>query len=310
MGTRPDRFRGALVGVAVGDALGAPFEGQRGPISLQEIDRVADTSSAWRITDDTVMTIGLAESLLFRRGLDQDHLAGTFAAVYARDPFRGYGAGVASLLQRIAGGEDWRTAAPAQFQGQGSFGNGAAMRVASIGLYAAGDPGHAARLARRSASVTHTHPLGVAGAAAQAAAIATLVDQPYGRVVHVPQLVATLCNVAPEPELCAALELAAEVAPNATASQIAQVLGTGVAAVQAVPAALCAFLGHQDSFAEAVRFAISLGGDTDTIASMAGALAGAHLGYDAIPDGWIQRTERAPKLREIADRFAHHDHTH
>jgi poly(ADP-ribose) glycohydrolase ARH3 len=301
---RADRFRGALVGVAVGDALGAPFEGRPRPVLIDEIDVHAGGAGPLRTTDDTAMTIAVAESLLFTNRLDEDHLARTFVTTYLRDPYRGYGAGVAALLGRLADGDDWRSAAPTQFAGQGSWGNGAAMRVAPIGISAAGDPDTAADLARRTARLTHTHPLGVAGAAVQAAAIAVLVDQPPDEIVDAPRLIATLCRIAAEDELGAALDAAGELAGGGTPGKIARTLGTGVAAVEAVPAALCAFLRHPDSFADAVRLAIGLGGDTDTIAAMTGALAGARLGHTAIPGEWARRTEHSARLQGIADRLA------
>lgn len=70
-----------------------------------------------------------------------------------------------------------------------------------------------------------------------------------------------------------------------------------------MPAALCAFLCHPDSFADTVRLAVSLGGDTDTIASMAGALAGAYLGYSAIPAKWVERTEATDRPADLAVRL-------
>jgi len=69
----------------------------------------------------------------------------------------------------------------------------------------------------------------------------------------------------------------------------------------AVPAALYAFLRHPESFTEAVLYALSLGGDTDTIASMTGALGGAYLGERAIPAVWCERVEGAAHLRDLAD---------
>lgn len=303
-GTRAEPFRGALVGAAIGDGLGAPFEGREGLITIDEINQFANTGGPLRTTDDTAMTVGVAESLLHRGGLDEDHLAATFAASYTRDPHRGYGSGTAALLQRIAAGDNWRTAAAEQFGGQGSFGNGAAMRSAPFGLQAAGYPQQAADLARRAARITHTHPLGVEGAAAQAAAISLLVAAPLAQLIHGPKLAATLGRLLTDDDLSAALATSAEIADQGTAAEIAGVLGTGVAAVEAVPAAFCAFLRHQDSFPDAVGFAIGLGGDTDTIAAMTGALAGAHLGYSAIPQDWIERTEGSGKLGTLAERFA------
>lgn len=75
-------------------------------------------------------------------------------------------------------------------------------------------------------------------------------------------------------------------------------------AVEAVPAALCAFLHHPDSFVDAVRFAIGLGGDTDTISSMAAAISGAHLGDAAIPGQWRAHTEGVAHLEEVGERLA------
>lgn len=301
---RQDTYRGALVGVAVGDGLGAPFEGRPGPVPADEIDEFA-AAGPLRTTDDTAMTIGVAESLLHRNGLDEDHLAATFAAAYARDPHRGYGAGAAALLNRIVAGDDWRTAAAEQFDGQGSFGNGAAMRSAPIGLAAAGYPQQAAELARRAARVTHTHSQATEAAAAQAAAVSLLLTLPLGQTIDGPHLAATLSHLLDDTDLRQALATAAALARNATPHEIIQTLGTGVAALEAVPAALCAFLRHQGSFPDTVLFAVSLGGDTDTIASMAAALAGAHLGRSAIPQSWIDRTEGTRRLTSLADRFAH-----
>jgi poly(ADP-ribose) glycohydrolase ARH3 len=78
-------------------------------------------------------------------------------------------------------------------------------------------------------------------------------------------------------------------------------LGNGVFAEEAVPAALHAFLRRPDSFADVVTYAIGLGGDTDTIAAMAGALAGAYLGEDGIPLRWREKVEGADELRRLAD---------
>lgn len=88
-----DSARGALVGAAIGDALGAPFEGRRGPISGDAPDQIverASVTSPLPITDDAVMTIGAAESLLAHDGLDEDHLADTFATAFMQEPWRGY----------------------------------------------------------------------------------------------------------------------------------------------------------------------------------------------------------------------------
>ena len=91
--------------------------------------------------------------------------------------------------------------------------------------------------------------------------------------------------------------LLAGASPNEVVAQ----LGHSVAAYEAVPAAVYAFLRHPASFSDALRLAIGLGGDTDTIASMVGALSGAYLGEEAIPKGWRAKIEEAQRLRNVAD---------
>lgn len=81
-------------------------------------------------------------------------------------------------------------------------------------------------------------------------------------------------------------------------------MGTGISALEAVPAAVCAFLHHPDSYTETISFAIRMGGDTDTIASMAGAISGARLGLSAIPRPWLDRVEAVAHLRHLADELA------
>lgn len=296
-----DRFRGALAGVAVGDALGAAFEGHPGPVSSDQIAGAERGATTMRYTDDTAMTIVLAESLLHVGDLDEDHLALSFAAEFRRRPDRGYGPGTASVLDRIAGGEAWRQVATSQFEGKGSLGNGAAMRVTPVALYAAGDPALTGQLARRSARVTHTHPLGVEGAALQAAAVALALTQPDAHPLDPDSFLEALRQVVAEPVLAERLDLVAALLRRGDAEDVAAVIGTGVAASEAVPAAICAFLRHPDSFPDVVRFAISLGGDTDTIASMAGAMAGARLGEDNIPRSCLERTEGALFLGWLGD---------
>lgn len=300
-----DKYRGALVGVAVGDGLGAPFEGNDGPVSARRLTLVQLDRFVLRHTDDTEMTLALAESLAFTGDLDEDHLAATFARRWESDPGRGYGAGTASLLSQFSSGVPWKEAAEAQFFGQGSFGNGAAMRVAPAALWAGGDPGLAAEVGRRSARVTHTHPLGVDGAAVQAAAVAAALAHPADHPVDRDAFLAKVRGVAATSALIEQLDLVASLLAGADLVDVSQQVGTGVQAHEAVPAAIYSFLCHPASFRDTVRFAIGLGGDTDTIAAMAGAISGAYLGEHAIPAPWVDRTEAAPALRHLADRFAH-----
>lgn len=301
-GERRDRFRGALVGALVGDAIGAAFEGHHGPVAAKRLRRHLDADTPASYTDDTAMTIALAESLLACDGLAEDHLAATFATHHHREPHRGYGAGASALLDDIHAGADWRDAAAAQFDGAGSFGNGAAMRCAPFALVTA-EPNTAAILASRGAMVTHTHPHAVDGAAVQAAAVAYALHRWDEDQASFTDLMAVLRGVARTPEMIDQLHLAQALA-DAPAAEVAASIGTGISALEAVPAAVCAFLHHPGSYADTVSFAIEMGGDTDTIASMSGATSGALVGLPGIPGSWMQRAEGVDHVQDLADQLA------
>lgn len=294
------RFRGALVGAAVGDALGAPFEGYPRPLDTSQFDDVATEPSALRYTDDTALTHALAESLIECGSLDLDHLASQFSRTFSMDPRRGYGAGAARLLERVGAGEDWRSLAANQFGGKGSFGNGAAMRVAPVALMAYPAVNRAVSMGRSSATVTHTHPEAVDAAGVQAAAVALALTTAAGvdrfGIEHlIPQ--------ATTRSLQTALQAVAHLKPSSTAKEVAATTGTGIKAVEAVPAALAAVLLNMTSFSATIQFAVTLGGDTDTIASMAGAVAGARLGEEAIPYSWRDQVEGVWEAGCLADRL-------
>jgi poly(ADP-ribose) glycohydrolase ARH3 len=299
--TRWVRVRGALLGLACGDALGAPFEGQPS-VRAADLAAWAAATAPLRVTNDTVLALALAEHLADRGGrIDQDTLALALARAWLADPGRGYGGVVQSLFARVLEGTWWREASGAQFGGAGSWGNGAAMRVAPVSVAAAGLD-RVAELAQRSAAVTHAHPLGQAGGVVQACAVALAAAStpgtPVDRAAWCRRLAAA---AAAAPAYAAALSQVARLGPATAPGTVATAVGNGVHALEAVPAALAAFLAHPDQPADAIRFAIQVGGDTDTIAAMTGALAGARCGASALPRRWLQRLEFAGQLVAAAD---------
>jgi poly(ADP-ribose) glycohydrolase ARH3 len=130
-----DRFAGCLLGLAIGDALGAKFEAQspdaiRARFSSVERLIAYPQDEIW-YTDDTQMAIGVAETLVLNGEVIEEHLCRAFVANYV--PSRGYGRGARAVLEAMEAGRDHRQVADRYFAG-GSFGNGAAMRVAPVGL--------------------------------------------------------------------------------------------------------------------------------------------------------------------------------
>jgi len=122
----------SLLGLRCGDAFGEKFFGNSDQC-LPLLNQRLLPDAPWSYTDDTLMAVSIVETLERCGEIDQDALAQSFARKY--DPMRGYGPAMHGLLAEIRHGRSWRQAAPALFDGQGSYGNGAAMRVAPLGAY-------------------------------------------------------------------------------------------------------------------------------------------------------------------------------
>jgi poly(ADP-ribose) glycohydrolase ARH3 len=322
-----DKFEGALLGAMVGDALGAPVEGTDGRQLRALLDRLprmpaperelnvalfglitgnAVMPGTARYTDDTQMTIGVAESLHAVGDLDEADIARRFVANF--QGHRGYGPGAYSVLMALRGGARWHDPAARLFGGVGSFGNGAAMRVAPIGLFFhTTDAATLREAAERSSVITHTHTLGKEGAVMQAAAVAAAVrsepDQPFDPELFLTMVSAHLRDDLDEYlEACDVIRRLLPGSPEV--GEVGDALGSGIEAHRSVPAALYSFLAHHDSFAEAVRFAVCLGDDTDTVGAMCGAIVGAYRGASAIPQDWLDALENGPKGRDYVRQIA------
>jgi poly(ADP-ribose) glycohydrolase ARH3 len=306
--TDPTRIRGCLLGAACADALGAPFEG-RPLVDPAELRAWADGPMPLRHTDDTAMTIVVAEHLAAAAAngqavSEQDILSG-FIRGWEQDPHCGYGPGMHELFGQIVAGTPARHAAERLYGGAGSMGNGAAMRTAPIGLLGL-DLVDTAALARRVARTTHTHPLGVEGAALQAVAVALAADsdtrKPLNRAAFVADIRQAVIPMAYALQLNRLANLPAFTTPH----QIATWFGNDATALSSVPAAIAAFLTAPDDPEAAILTSIEIGGDTDTIACMTGALAGARCGAPALPGSWLLRLQARELLEDIAERFSTH----
>lgn len=303
---RRERVRGCLLGAACGDELGAAFEGAP-HVEDADLDTWLAADEPVRATDDSAMMRVLADQLAWAvgegRDLDEDALMDAFVRAFTREPWRGYGPGTARLLEQVARGVPWKEASTAQFGGTGSLGNGGAMRVAPVGLLPL-PLREIADLARRSAAVTHAHPLGTQGAQLQAGAVALAFDTDPVEVFDRDAFLTRLSPLATREEYTERLERLRDLPADSSPADVAARTGNDITALSAVPAAIAAFVCRPDVPADTVRFAISMGGDTDTIATMAGAIAGARCGESALLAGWLQRLEDPDGLREIADNLA------
>jgi poly(ADP-ribose) glycohydrolase ARH3 len=291
---RHARALGALLGTFVGDAVGMPYEGVPAPSIPERLEMVEARLGRGTYTDDTEMMILVAESLLACPELDPIDLGERFLA--GCDPARGYGSGTRAVLALWRNGVPIDEAAGLIFDGQGSAGNGAAMRVAPLAVRYADAPARVRSEAERSARVTHTHPIGVDGAIIQASAIAA--------ALRGDPILAAAREAARTPELVDKLQRVRELRGEpARPTDVAEELGCGSTADRSVPTAIFCALVH-DNFEAAVSFAVSCGGDTDTIAAMTGAIAGARDGAAGIPERWLKALEDGPRGRTYVERLA------
>lgn len=300
-----DRIRGCLLGGALGDAIGAPFEGWA-TVDAEPLDRHLASSTALTWTDDTALQVATAEYLAdleASSSFDDDTHARALAAAWERDPERGYGPNPPYLFRTVLSGGDWRAAAMESFGGTGSLGNGGAMRAAPVGALTA-DIGVVARLARRMAAVTHAHPVGQDGAALIAVATSLALRVPPGDTVDGEGLVAHCLSELDTPTVRETVALVPGTIGSHGPEETARLTGNGVAAHEAVSASLAAFLHHPGDAVAAIRFAVRMGGDVDTIAAMAGSIAGAATGAGSLPDGLLRRLEGRADIERVADRLA------
>lgn len=294
-----DRVVGSILGLALGDAFGAPYEG--GLLERAVWALVGKRNGKRRWTDDTQMTIDVIESLVACGCVDQDDLARRFSESYRWS--RGYGPGAARVLKRIRRGQPWETASRSVYR-DGSFGNGGAMRAPAIGLFfSAKSEEELVEAASASAAVTHGHPLGREGAVLIALATALAC-----RGTSSPEIMGRLCQRSESPEFSSRLQTAnawLQAGNTIGPRKVAAELGNGIAATESCVTAIYAALAFRDgAFDEVLEYAIRLRGDVDTIASMACAIWGAARGMEALPSGRLEQLEQCDRLAAVAGALA------
>lgn len=297
---REDRFIGALLGTAFGDALGAPVEGLDRETIRERFGEVRDFLPGPRgrgyYTDDTQMTLALARSLVRCGGVDGADCARSYAAHF--DASRGYGRSAAEILRALGDGADYRHTGTLFFP-EGSYGNGAAMRIAPLGLLYAPDVLQKWRAdVFEAVRCTHVHPEAVDGAMVQALAVSRMARE--GLPQSSPEsLLNRLTSACETDAMRKALAVVADLLQRSVSdAEAAETLGTGVASVESVPIALfLAFRYLEDPELALVR-AVGLGGDADTIGAMTGAVVGTHHGWRSFPPRWFRGLENGPDGRD------------
>jgi poly(ADP-ribose) glycohydrolase ARH3 len=292
------KYLGSMVGSAVGDAMGElAFK----YTEQKKLSAVVGRLKELRYTDDTAMAIGLATSVAQLGKIDIQHLGETFRRNFELEPWRGYASGPPSIFAMVRSlGISYTEAAQRLFGGTGSFGNGAAMRIAPLGLFFCDSP-EIYKLACASAGVTHAHPVGKDGAAVQARAVAYVVKLGLKKGFLPRPFVRDLAEFSQTIKIREKIKLIEklfdeDVSPAAAANR----LGRSVAVQESMPFAIYSFISNPNSFEACLYCAIMHGGDRDTLGAMAGAISGAYLGIDAIPLEWRSKLENLTSIEKLA----------
>ncbi len=314
----PDRYRGALIGSAIGDALGRPVESvipakiqaQYGELRDFVPRRGWNGGPVGTFTDDTQLTLWTARALL---DAGDDHPADFGRVLTERlDSIRGIGQATRrSIIRLIEGKPWWRSGIP-------SAGNGAAMRVSPLGLAFGDDLDALRRETARNAVVTHADRLAVASSVVQAYTVARLARTTTG-TLNPRALLAEIIDVLADFDDAAAVErrIGAGKEPVRLADRIGELADmlelspsdafahtyNGGFVLESLPAALWSFLANCENPEEAIVVAVNGGYDADTVAAMTGAMAGAYHGDSAFPSRWVDDLEAAGEIRSIADRI-------
>jgi len=196
----------------------------------------------------------------------------------------------------------WEQAAQRFYDG-GSYGNGSAMRIAPIGVLYHNNLSLLREIACESSRITHAHTLGMEGAALQAGAIAAATNLESASALNRDDFLEELTDLTRDEVYAEKLGIVKELLANPDESRVVTELGHGIEAFNSVPTAIYCFLSEPGSFARAVLLAISLGGDTDTIAAMTGAISGAYLGVDSIPETWKSKLENRLYIEGLAEKL-------
>jgi ADP-ribosylglycohydrolase len=311
--TLRDRMSGVLLGTMVGDALGLPAEG----LPRRRIAR--RWRGVWKhrfilgrgmISDDTEHALFVAQALLdhpcdvegFRRCLAWK-LRWWLSSIPA-------GIGLATLRATLKLWMGW----PAHRSGVFSAGNGPAMRVAILGAFFHEDTERREQYVRASTRLTHTDPRALTGSLAVAEVVASHMRTAQGQDPRPSEVLRTLRTLAARgdgewPKLVDHID--ASLARGDSVERFADRSGleNGVTGYvyHTVPVAIYAVLRHRGEFDEALRVVLALGGDTDTVGAIVGAMAGAAVGAEGIPERWIAGVADWPRtpvlLRSVAERL-------
>jgi len=305
-----DKYRGCMVGLALGDALGSPVEFKRDPEIIQkQIDKGLPDQAL--VSDDTQMTMRVANAILAVKPLvgvpESDAMIERYGAKLAaefvewfqsqKDPKNSRAPGLTCMAacHELASGKYWRVAGIPE-----SRGSGAAMRSAPVGLWFHGDIPNIVQYGIATAQPTHLDDVSSCASVGTALLCSVAMSGvPVGLWGH--ELMIVTGGISGD--FSRIINAATAAVGNIPPSKALAVgcIGEGWQGHEAVASAMYCCMSCPNDFRAAVLMAANTVGDSDTIACITGALMGARLGIGAIPPEWLGKVEHEKELIDLAD---------
>jgi poly(ADP-ribose) glycohydrolase ARH3 len=303
-----DKFAGALLGAFVGDALGMPVENWTHEQITRKYGQVKgllpNRLGVGAYTDDTEMMVGVAESIIECGQFNGEHMITRLK--FNLNPHRGYGMGTIRAIENYINGVSWEQAPLLYFAG-GSYANSGAARVAPVACAYVDQPNKLREVAMNTSRITHAHILAKEGAAIQAYTITLALNSDNSKDLNQHDFLDKIKSFM-EPSIWSyrhkIILLESLLAKNPSCREVISKLGNDLTSIGSVLTAIYAFLSHSNSFEDAVLYSINLGGDTDSIGAMTGAISGAYHGKGGIPTKWLKKLENGPKGRDYIEDLA------
>jgi len=319
-----DKFKGTLLGVAIGDTLGQPFEGQLRDAIQSQFKDFEDFFQTHKkmfktYTDDTQLTLHVAEALIQGNGFNMDNFIREYIK-WLEDPPIGAGYGCISSIRKLKYGIAWNEAA------SNSGGNGTVMRIAPIGLFYCKDLKSLKKAAIKSSQITHSHPAASASAVVIANAIAYLMEKepetgfPIDEFFNV--IISSISDSRDKVwaefiELLNKLKSKLNLSTESGLIKFSQAgvrspyfiedfLGKAFVHPYAISTVICSifiFLKNLNSFKDCIYELATVGGDTDTVGAIGGSLAGAYFGLKHIPVYLIKMVKNNRNILKIGEQL-------
>jgi len=292
------KFEGALLGIAIGDALGMPVEG----LSIEDIKRKFGRITDYlngrmpkgSYTDDTEMTLAVTEAIL-EKGLDINYIAKKLAEKHNFE--RGYGPGTLYILRAIRRGRNWVEISPKLF-GSGSYGNGCIVRSTPIILLLHTYKDALNKYLVGICKITHYHKYAIEAVKIFSEIMNLTIENKTDTKEYLEVIKNTVATKIYKEKIKSIQNLLTREPKD---EEVINTLGNGPEAYNTIPISIYTFLKNINSFEKAVLNAVNLGGDADSIGAIVGAWSGTLHESGKIPEKWIYNLENYEQIIKLAN---------